>query len=128
MRKTDRLYIEALERHGQGLGPLPRQRELLTKEQRALANPTFCVYRLYNAAGTLLYVGYSSSVFRRIRAHMDARHWSDAVVKILVERWPTRDEALLAEAQAIAEEGPLHNREAGDRLRERIAKMAGLNT
>lgn len=67
------------------------------------------LYRHFDAAGRLLYVGISLSVVARTARHMMYAHWSRQVATISIERHPTRDKALAAEAAAIVAEHPLHN-------------------
>jgi hypothetical protein len=76
--------------------------------QRAL--PTgHAVYRHFTAEGVLLYVGYSSDVERRQRAHRRDAPWWGESARIQVTFFPTRDEALRAELGAIRTEHPLWN-------------------
>lgn len=67
------------------------------------------LYRHFDAAGALLYVGISLSTASRLGQHRCGSDWSKKVVKITIERYPTRKSALAAELAAIQTEHPLHN-------------------
>jgi predicted GIY-YIG superfamily endonuclease len=69
------------------------------------------VYRFFDADGGLLYVGCTTQVNTRLRAHR-GRIWSYLVDRVEVERYPTLDEAFAAEQKAIATENPEFNRAA----------------
>jgi predicted GIY-YIG superfamily endonuclease len=68
------------------------------------------VYRFYAADETLLYVGATDNVMKRLIAHK-ARHgrWFKAIAWIKVDHFDTRMEALAAEEIAITTENPQHN-------------------
>lgn len=76
---------------------------------------TTALYRHFAADGTLLYVGISLSWPERTRAHRSDSRWFDQVARLEIEHFPTRDEALAAEREAIQCERPkfniVHNRE-----------------
>lgn len=67
------------------------------------------VYRLYDFAGVLLYVGISDNPKRRFAQHADDKGWWYLVVRWTVEWFETRDAAVAAEARAIREECPAYN-------------------
>lgn len=67
------------------------------------------VYRMFDAKGTLLYVGCSISPANRIPQH-GAKPWWPDVVRIDVEHFASCEAAGKAEKQAIETEGALHNR------------------
>jgi hypothetical protein len=67
------------------------------------------LYRHFDSAGKLLYVGISYRSTERTFAHSDSSHWFDEVTRIEIERFPSRRAALDAEMQAIKLEKPLHN-------------------
>jgi hypothetical protein len=67
-----------------------------------------CLYRHYDAAGRLLYVGISNCFARRMQEHFFS-HWYDEIVRIAIERFPTYEAACEAERKAIRSEGPLYN-------------------
>lgn len=68
------------------------------------------LYRHFNVLGQLLYVGVSLSVVTRLSQHRDAR-WFEDIARIDVKWFPTRREALHAEAVAIWQENPKWNRQ-----------------
>lgn len=67
------------------------------------------LYRCYNAAGELLYVGVSMSVKTRLAAHGRERQWWPEVARITKEHFSTRAEALDAEFDAITSGQPRYN-------------------
>lgn len=65
------------------------------------------VYRLRDTNGCLLYVGCTSDVERRIAEHRKAGTGGGARISSWTEEsYPTREEALFAEAIAIRDENP----------------------
>lgn len=67
------------------------------------------LYRHFDAAGQLLYVGISMCVFTRSRTHHHSKPWFKSVCRIDIEWFPSRSHAEVAEYQAIKREHPLHN-------------------
>lgn len=67
------------------------------------------VYRLYDAAGVLLYVGVAARPESRWKQHALAKRWWPEVARRDVQWCADRQAALKAEAAAIREEGPLYN-------------------
>jgi hypothetical protein len=67
------------------------------------------LYRLFNAATVLIYVGISDSLKVRMRNHADTKPWWPEVASKTIEWYPTWGEAKDAETAAIAEERPLYN-------------------
>lgn len=68
-----------------------------------------CLYRAFDAEGTLLYVGISGSVVRRLAEHSKDKEWWSEVTDVKVEHFATRADAIAAEAVAISCESPRHN-------------------
>ena len=85
------------------------------------------VYRHFDKWGKLLYVGCTYSPFLRLQHHVSTSHWSEDIVNVTLERFPSRAEALAAEAKAIKTEQPLHNTE-GIKLINRPWKPAKWRT
>ncbi|WP_131769531.1 GIY-YIG nuclease family protein [Candidatus Protofrankia californiensis] len=90
--------------------------------------PTF-LYRLYDAADTLLYVGITSNTKNRFSHHAGNKPWWTEVARTTVDEYPTRADAATAEAAAIRAEKPTYNRVHADRsddpaLAEAIADAA----
>jgi excinuclease UvrABC nuclease subunit len=67
------------------------------------------LYRHFDAEDKLLYVGISLRPFTRIKEHSVVSNWADAIANVRIEYFPTRKEALEAEAKAVQEENPLYN-------------------
>jgi predicted GIY-YIG superfamily endonuclease len=93
--------------------------------------PAAYMYRYFDPRGDLLYVGVTLSPLRRTAEHADRAAWRRTVIlKILIEPFATRAEALAAETCAIRDEFPrfnkVHNerRHPADELR-RIAEEEG---
>ncbi|MGW5616244.1 GIY-YIG nuclease family protein [Streptomyces sp. NPDC003877] len=66
------------------------------------------VYRLYDSAGALLYVGSSYNPVRRCRDH-HAKPWWSLVARRDEEWFPSKEAAYAAEMAAIAAEAPPYN-------------------
>ena len=67
------------------------------------------LYRHYNGDNTLLYVGISLSAINRLIQHKGSSEWFDEIKRIDVEKFDTREEALIAETKAIQSEKPFYN-------------------
>lgn len=70
------------------------------------------VYRYFNAAGTLLYVGATANPKRRAWEHGVRQRWWCDVASASFEWFADRQAAMDAEAAAIRAEKPLHNKTA----------------
>jgi len=69
------------------------------------------LYRHWDAAGDLLYVGISLSTIGRLAGHRaGGSHWFNEIARVTIERFSTRSDAADAEARAIRLEGPLYNK------------------
>lgn len=68
-----------------------------------------CVYRHFDSAFVLLYVGVTVDPKRRLQAHRSWSPWFDQVANITVEWFDTSEEAYAAEAIAIVTEDPIYN-------------------
>lgn len=77
-----------------------------------MTGPTY-LYRLYDAAGVLLYVGISHDAEVRRAQHAHTQPWGWQVVRMVAELLDTRHDARLAEAEAIRREGPRYNVRGG---------------
>jgi predicted GIY-YIG superfamily endonuclease len=71
------------------------------------------VYRLYDAAGQLLYVGVAEDFDMRFRQHSYNKTWWSEVARKDVTWYPDRLSALTEEARAIEVESPVHNTRRG---------------
>lgn len=70
---------------------------------------TTALYRFYDAAGGLLYVGITLNPKARFTDHRHEKPWWHEVSTIKLETHPTREAALAAERLAIIAEHPMHN-------------------
>lgn len=66
------------------------------------------VYRLYDAAGSLLYVGLTTNPVDRVPSHR-RKSWGPLIDHYTIERFPDRESAKVAERSAIHREEPIHN-------------------
>ena len=87
------------------------------------AKPT-CLYRHFASDDTLLYVGISLNHLHRLGQHKNNAHWYDRIVRVTIERFPTRKEAKAAEDTAIANENPECNIVRPARRPVRISQKA----
>lgn len=67
------------------------------------------LYRHFSRTGKLLYVGISYSAFVRLSQHSDNSHWFDKIKIVKIQKFNSREEALIAEKIAIEKEKPLYN-------------------
>jgi len=67
------------------------------------------LYRHFDTEGTLLYVGISMRPITRTKEHVTLSGWAEQIANVTIEYFPTRKEAMEAEARAVQTEGPLHN-------------------
>lgn len=67
------------------------------------------LYRHYDADDNLLYIGISLSTMVRLSQHRSDSAWSERIVRVMIEHFATREEALAAEDAAIKAEKPLFN-------------------
>lgn len=92
-----------------------RVREMLRSHQESttiLPSVRRCaLYRHYDSAGNLLYVGISLSFFRRLMEHRDGSGWFMDIARVDIQWFDSEMEAEEAERVAIMKEAPLHNRQ-----------------
>jgi hypothetical protein len=67
------------------------------------------LYRHFDAKGVLLYVGISLSAVERLRQHRAAFNWFGQIVRVDIEVFPSRKEAVAAERRAVKAENPKYN-------------------
>ena len=67
------------------------------------------VYRMFDADDALIYVGQSCAPFIRPMQRLGSADWPLQVVKMLMEWFPTREEALAEEARLIKAYKPKFN-------------------
>jgi hypothetical protein len=68
------------------------------------------LYRHFDADGRLLYVGVALSALYRLSQHRIESHWFNTIAWVEIEHHRSRAHALYAEAIAIREEKPMHNK------------------
>lgn len=69
------------------------------------------VYRAYCAHDTLLYVGVTNDLTRRMAHHLQkSRHWYRNMARLEWELYRTRREALNVEDRLIRTQYPVHNK------------------
>lgn len=73
------------------------------------------VYRVYDIAGRLLYIGSSTDPDQRMVAHRSAQPWSAQIHDVEVIWYPDEPAARNVERQAIEAEAPRYNVEFTDR-------------
>jgi hypothetical protein len=98
---------EAIHKLGMEVGyPLvkPNQTQPNQSKENVVA-----LYRHFDSDGVLLYVGIAVDPTNRLKQHLNVSHWRDSIVRVEIERHPTREAALAAELEAIRTEKPLHN-------------------
>lgn len=81
-----------------------------------MIEPTARVYRCFDAAGALLYVGVSMGPTSRLKAHARTSPWFGEVANVTISPVMPRREALEAERDAIAAEKPIHNKPVKPRV------------
>lgn len=67
------------------------------------------LYRHFDKANQLLYIGISLSAVQRLSQHRDASHWFKQIRSVTIESFPSREAALEAERECIFREKPIHN-------------------
>lgn len=72
-------------------------------------NPAVSLYRFYDSAGQLLYIGITNRVPRRLDEHGDDKPWFLNVARVEIEHHADRYAALAAEKTAIKSERPKYN-------------------
>jgi predicted GIY-YIG superfamily endonuclease len=91
-----------------------RSKEGLKKLLNRLGLDSYSVYRLYNARGTLLYIGMANDVKARIKGHYNNTDnpWIIKCSRIEIsEPYPTQEEARTAEKLAQDLEDPRYGHE-----------------
>lgn len=67
------------------------------------------VYRFFDAAGQLIYVGQTADPKERFRRHSAESDWWSEVAHRLVDWWPDKAAAVAEEARLVAEQSPRYN-------------------
>lgn len=92
----------------------------LTRAAPLTAGAT-AVYRLYDAAGRLLYVGIAANPFTRWIEHAREKPWWHEVTHLSIGWRDDRAAALAEESQAIVEEAPAYNIAGNPRVQRPVA-------
>lgn len=71
--------------------------------------PEHVLYRFWNAAGQLLYIGITNDAHRRFTSHGKDKPWWPEVVSITMQKYEDRLTLIQAEMQAIQVEHPIYN-------------------
>ena len=74
----------------------------------------FYVYRFFDTAGVLLWVGQTTQLTNRFSHHWRERVWSAEIATATVMPVKTLEEALCVETEAIKTEKPKYNKVIGD--------------
>jgi len=69
----------------------------------------FIVYRFFDVAGKLLYIGRTIRLQDRMNDHLNHAVWFEKVTRIELARFKTFEAMCAAERRAIAQEHPIHN-------------------
>lgn len=67
------------------------------------------LYRHFDMAGDLLYIGISLNAIARLAQHRQTSPWFESIARIEVEWFDSRQAAFDAERHAIQTESPAHN-------------------
>jgi len=83
--------------------------DVMLSLEKAPAGGTAALYRFYNKAGELLYVGVTGNVLKRCSQHRLQSAWWFETWYMTLGWYRNRMEAFRAEADAIRTELPWHN-------------------
>jgi predicted GIY-YIG superfamily endonuclease len=67
------------------------------------------LYRLFNEADELIYIGISGRLTARVEAHLHSKPWADQIAHVRAVAFADRNEARRAEREAIRLENPKYN-------------------
>ena len=76
---------------------------------RAVSSGKHMVYQLFDAVGTLLYIGITDRGPLRLVEHYRKKPWFGDVAEVQFERYETRAESEAREARLIRDRAPLYN-------------------
>lgn len=88
-----------------------------------MARTKFYLYRFFDAADGLLYVGISIRAYERFSQHQTSSAWFPEAVKVTFELLPDMDELREAETRAIRDERPRYNVSQNERTREEESEI-----
>jgi predicted GIY-YIG superfamily endonuclease len=81
-------------------------------------HPGPVVYRLFDSGSTLLYIGSTGNVERRLQQHSADQPWWPRVTRVELEHFANRSDALDAEGRAIFHEKPRFNKKHEEAWRD----------
>ncbi len=94
--------------------------------------PEQILYRFFDSAGRLLYVGITDNLRTRFNRHRRKSSWWAQAVRVGIQVFCNRTALEVAEQEAIESEGPLHNtmynRASGRARRKREAEACSPKT
>ena len=70
---------------------------------------SFALYRCFDKDGTLIYVGMSINIRRRLSQHINKSGWFFDVSEIKISRYIDEEQCRAAEKHAIRTESPKYN-------------------
>ncbi len=87
-------------------------REAIMENSISIQSPTqkIALYRHFDADNQLLYIGISLSAIDRFDDHIKTSEWAFESVRMESQWFESREEALVAEKEAIKNEHPKHNK------------------
>jgi predicted GIY-YIG superfamily endonuclease len=73
----------------------------------------WCVYRVYDRDGNLLYIGQTCKRKRRMRLHRQRSRWwpEDYSPRVEFQECESYWDSMIVEGRAILAENPIHNKE-----------------
>lgn len=90
--------------------PVPTSGRAFDEFWRSVAVADHGIYRAYDAAGRLLYVGITRGLRARFRQHFEESLWIDQVARLEFEPGYTEAEARSEEERQIKGLRPIHNK------------------
>ena len=75
------------------------------------------LYRHFGKDNSLLYVGVSLTTVKRLAEHRRGSSWFGEIIRIDIEKFKSREDALAAEQKAIKKEKPRYNVHHQDRAK-----------
>lgn len=65
------------------------------------------LYKYFDDAGRLLYIGITGDLANREQGHIGSSRWMELTASSTVQRYPSREDALKVEREAIEAEHPV---------------------
>lgn len=102
-------HVRDLRSRGRPEGASCRRSASGRREDNHTCMTKTALYRHYDQAGVLLYIGISLCALTRTQQHRRQAAWAYDIVTVKIEWFETRQEAEAAEYKAIKTEKPKHN-------------------